>query len=87
MIKLDQSNNRNLIIGEPCNFLFIKKKKYAYSIVLMKSSYQDSTVNNFGEMMRKVIMHAHVSGMVEKVKMNMRIMYFWFQYIYLHIII
>ena len=27
MIQLDLSNNRNLIIVEPCNFLFIKKKK------------------------------------------------------------
>ena len=34
----------------------------------MRISYQERTVHSFGSMIRKVIMHAHVSGMVEKVK-------------------
>ena len=49
-------------------FCLSRRKKYAYRIVLMIISYQERTVHSFGSMIRKVIMHAHVSGMVEKVK-------------------
>ena len=34
----------------------------------MRISYQERTVHSFWSMIRKVIMHSHVSGMVEKVK-------------------
>ena len=36
--------------------------------MLIRISYQEKKVHSFGEMMRKVIMHTQVSGMVEKVK-------------------